>query len=83
MQKLSFFLFGFITALFLGILAVDKYVDNMLDEYVLELFYTTYWQYYYYVKIAIVTLFIFSVLTFVFSLGNNRKKHGYEEIGPE
>ena len=84
MQKLMYFLFGLITALFAAVMIIEHQGIYFLDEEVYESLYTDYWDYWYYSKIVIVALFVFCVLSFGYTLGSGYKdkKDGYEEIKP-
>lgn len=84
MQKLMYFLFGLITALFAAVMIIENQGIYFFDEEVYESLYTDYWNYWYYSKVAIVALFVFCVLSFGYTLGSGYKdkKDGYEEIKP-
>lgn len=84
MQKLMYFLFGLITALFVAVMITENQGVYFLDEEVYRSLYTDYWNYWYYSKVVIVALFVFCVLSFVYTLGSGYKdkKDGYEEIKP-
>lgn len=84
MQKLMYFLFGLITALFAAVMITEDQGVYFLDEEVYESLYTDYWNYWYYSKVVIVALFVFCVLSFGYTLGSGYKdkKDGYEEIKP-
>lgn len=84
MQKLMYFLFGLITALFVAVMITENQGVYFLDEEVYESLYTDYWDYWYYSKVVIVALFVFCVLSFGYTLGSGYKdkKDGYEEIKP-
>lgn len=84
MQKLMYFLFGLITALFVAVMITEDQGVYFLDEEVYESLYTDYWNYWYYSKVVIVALFVFCVLSFGYTLGSGYKdkKDGYEEIKP-
>lgn len=84
MQKLMYFLFGLITALFAAVMIIEHQGIYFLDEEVYESLYTDYWNYWYYSKVVIVALFVFCVFSFGYTLGSGYKdkKDGYEEIKP-
>lgn len=84
MQKLMYFLFGLITALFAAVMIIENQGIYFFDEEVYESLYTDYWNYWYYSKVVIVALFVFCVLSFGYTLGSEYKdkKDGYEEIKP-
>lgn len=84
MQKLMYFLFGLITALFAAVMIIENQGIYFFDEEVYESLYTDYWNYWYYSKVVIVALFVFCVLSFGYTLGSGYKdkKDGYEEIKP-
>ena len=84
MQKLMYFLFGLITALFVAVMITENQGVYFLDEEVYESLYTDYWNYWYYSKVVIIALFIFCVLSFVYTLGSGYKDkdNGYKEIKP-
>lgn len=85
MQKLMyFFLFGLITALFVAVMIIEHQGMYFFDEEVYGLLYTDYWNYWYYSKVVIIALFIFCVLSFVYTLGSRYKDkdNGYKEIKP-
>lgn len=84
MQKLMYFLFGLITALFAAVMIIENQGIYFFDEEVYESLYTDYWNYWYYSKVMIVALFVFCVLSFGYTLGSGHKdkKDGYEEIKP-
>lgn len=79
-----YFLFGIITALFATMMIIEYQGVYIFDVEVYKLLYTDYWGYWYYSKILIATLFIFCVLSFVYTLGSTYKdkKNEYEEIKP-
>ena len=62
----------------------DKKIEDFFDEEVYGLLYTDYWNYWYYSKVVIIALFIFCVLSFVYTLGSGYKDkdNGYKEIKP-
>lgn len=84
MQKLMYFLFGLITALFADVMIIEHQGIYFFDEEVYRLLYTDYWNYWYYSKVVIIALFIFCVLSFVYTLGSGYKDKddGYKEIKP-
>lgn len=84
MQKLMYFLFGLITALFAAVMIIEHQGIYFFDEEVYGLLYTDYWNYWYYSKVVIIALFIFCVLSFVYTLGSRYKDKddGYKEIRP-
>lgn len=84
MQKLMYFLFGLITALFAAVMIIEDQGIYFFDEEVYRLLYTDYWNYWYYTKVIIITLFMFCVLSFVYTRGSEykNKDNGYKEIKP-
>lgn len=84
MQKLMYFLFGLITALFAAVMIIELQGIYFFDEEVYRLLYTDYWNYWYYSKVVIITLFMFCVLSFVYASGSGHKDKddGYKEIKP-
>ena len=84
MQKLMYFLFGLITALFAAVMIIEHQGMYFFDEGVYGLLYTDYWNYWYYSKGVIIALFIFCVLSFVYTLGRTHKDKDdrYKEIKP-
>ena len=57
------------------------YVTSSIGEEVYGLLYTDYWNYWYYSKVVIVALFIFCVLSFVYTLGSGRSEE--RRVGKE
>lgn len=83
MQKLMYFLFGLITALSAAVIIIEQQGIYFFDEEVYRLLYTDYWNYWYYSKIVIISLFMFCVLSFVYlDNGHKDKDDGYKEIKP-
>lgn len=79
-----YFLFGLITALFAAVMITEDQGVYFLNIHVYRSLYTDYCNYWYYSKVVIVALFVFCVLSFVYTLGSSHKdkKDGYEEIKP-
>lgn len=63
-----YFLFGLITALFTAVMIIEHQGIYFFDEEVYGLLYTDYWNYWYYSKVVIIALFVFCVLSFVYTL---------------
>ena len=84
MQKLMYFLFGLITALFAAVIIIEHQGIYFFDEEVYGLLCSGYGNDWYYSKVVIIALVMFCVLSFVYTLGSGYKDKddGYKEIKP-
>ena len=73
-----------INAVCAAVRSIEQQGRYFFDEEVYGLLYPDYWNYWYYSKVVIIVLFIFCVLSFVYTLGSGYKDkdNGYKEIKP-
>lgn len=80
MKSFLYFVFGVICALFACIATFNNYFEIYLDDYYVDLLYNEYNKEWYYVTLISSTIFIFSVIAWVYSLGKSANELSKEPL---